>query len=280
MNWHTEDIARTASEVRSRHQNNRQAWNEGARSYTEENEERVQKLKARESNLHPVERANLAGYGPLDQWCHRAIHLQCASGNDTLSLILEGAREVVGVDISDVHIENARWASAQLDMPAEWYCCDVLDTPAELNDTADLVYTGRGALCWLHDIDSWARVVARLLRSGGLFSLFDDHPAAWLFSQESDALEASGVSYFAHAETCRGWPAEYIGDLGKPEPEHALKHERLWTISSVIQALVQAGLIVEHLGEHPDEYWTGFPKLSEDDRAKLPMTFSVIARKP
>lgn len=178
MSWGKEDAAATATEVRARHQDNRRAWNEGAQSYAADNEARVQLLREGKSNLHPVERANLGRVGPLKAWCERAVHLQCASGYDTLSLLLGGAREVVGVDISDVHIGNARWTSEKLEVPATWFCCDVLDTPAELNGTADLVYTGRGAIYWLHDLKGWAEVVARLLKPNGVFSLLEDHPAS------------------------------------------------------------------------------------------------------
>lgn len=279
-NWQQEPLAHDAAEVRARHEANRRAWNEGALVYRQDNEARVRNLRAGKSNLHPVERENLARYGPLEQWCRRAIHLQCASGYDTLSLLLEGAHEVVGVDISEVHIENARWTSAQLELNASWYCCDLLDTPAHLDRTADLVYTGRGALCWLHDLYGWAAVVARLLRPGGILHLFDDHPASWLFSQESEALAPSGVDYFAHAEQGSGWTEEYIGNQGKPPEEHATKHERLWTLADVVQALLGAGLVLAHLGEHAEEYWDGFPRLKPEDKAKIPMTFSIVARKP
>lgn len=280
MNWRSEEIAETAAEVRARHEDNRIAWNEGAQRYTEANDVRVQRLKAGKSNLHRIERVNLARCGPLHQWCRRAIHLQCAIGYHTLSLLLEGAHEVVGVDISEVHIANARWTSTQLQMPAHWNCCDVLDTPATLNATADLVYTGRGALCWIHDLKSWAAVIARLLRPGGVLSVFDDHPVSRLFSQETSTLAASVLDYFAHADANQGWSAEYIGDLDKPVAQHALKHEGLWTIADIFQALVTAGLLVEYLGEHPDEYWPAFTKLAEQEKVKLPMTFSMIAKKP
>ena len=245
MKLSNQKIANTWDEIRFRHQNNRVAWNETAQSYTEENEDRVRRLQAGESSLHPVERRNLERLGVLSQWCNRAIHLQCASGYDSLSLILEGAREVIGVDISDIHINNARWTTDKLHMPAQWFCCDVLDTPSELNETADLIYTGRGAINWIHDIDAWAIVVARLLCQGGVLSLLEDHPASWLFSQESERLEASEINYFAHAEASQGWTNEYIGDLGKPAERHTTKYERLWTIANVFQALVKAGLVVE-----------------------------------
>ena len=218
--------------------------------------------------------------GALSQWCNRAIHLQCASGYDTLSLILEGAREVVGIDISEIHINNARWTTEQLHMSAQWFCCDVLDTPVELNETAELVYTGRGAINWIHDIEAWANIVERLLRQGGVLSLLEDHPASWLFSQESERLEASGLNYFAYAEASQGWTDEYIGTLGKPAVQHAIKYERLWTIADVFQALVKAGLVVEYLGEHSDEYWSVFPKLDDQEKSKIPMTYSIVARKP
>ena len=39
--------------------------------------------------------------------------------------------------------------------------------------TADLVYTGKGALIWMPDLARWADEVARLLRPGGVCA------AAW-----------------------------------------------------------------------------------------------------
>ena len=108
MKLQSKKIANTVDEVRFRHDSNRVAWNEAAQSYTTENKERVRLLKAGKSSLHPVERRNLERLGVLNRWCKRAIHLQCASGYDTLSLVLEGAREVIGVDISEIHINNAK----------------------------------------------------------------------------------------------------------------------------------------------------------------------------
>jgi SAM-dependent methyltransferase len=187
---------------------------------------------------------------------------------------------VVGIDISDVHIENARLRSEALGAPARWYRCDLLDTPEELNGTADLVYTGRGALFWLHDIDAWGQVVARLLKPGGVFHVLDDHPIGWLFDQSAEEFKATGFDYFKHSESGKGWPDTYIGALDKPVEEEATKYERVWPLSSIFSALTSAGLQVEHLGEHPDEYWDGFPNLRPELKGRIPMTFTMLARKP
>ncbi|MEM8533468.1 MAG: class I SAM-dependent methyltransferase [Chloroflexota bacterium] len=278
--------AQNTQEVQARHEGNRQAWNEAAQEYAADNEQRVQNLQAGKSNLHPIERRNLARLGPFKDWCQRAIHLQCASGYDTMSLVLEGVHEVVGVDISDGHIENARLTSERLAMPATWYRCDVLATPVELNGTADLVYTGRGAINWLHDLGSWASVVQRLLKTDGILHLLEDHPASWLFDQDSETLVASNLDYFNHVESNQGWPSSYLGDegsslgpAGTPVTEQSTKYECLWTIANVVQALINAGLTIEYLGEHPEPYWDAFPQLRSDLKAKIPMTYSLMAQK-
>jgi SAM-dependent methyltransferase len=272
-----EPPARDSDDVRARHEDNRRAWNEGATRYTAELEETIAFIRAGGSNLHPIERANL---GDLRPWCSVAIHLQCASGRDTLSLWNAGAGRVVGVDISDVHIANARLLTEALGAPATWYRCDILDTPRELDGTADLVYTGRGALCWLHDLDGWAAVIHRLLKPGGILHILDGHPAAWLFDADAETLVASGLKYFEHAEWNRGWPSSYIGDLDKPVEQLALKHERLWPLSTIFGALRGAGLVVERLGEYPEDFWDGFPNLRPEYRGRIPLTFTMLARRP
>ena len=271
-----EPIARDAEEARARHEDNRRAWNEGAARYTSELEETIGFIRGGGSNLHPIERANL---GDLRQWCRVAIHLQCASGRDTLSLWNEGVARVIGVDISDVHIANARRLSEAVGAPATWYRCDILDTPHELDGTADLVYTGRGALCWLHDLDGWAAVIYRLLKPGGVMHVLDGHPVNWLFDQDAKTPIATGTSYFEHAEWNRGWPDSYIGDLGRPIEQHTAKHERLWPLSAIFTALRRAGLTIELFGEYPDDYWDSFPNLQPEFRGRLPMTFAMLARR-
>lgn len=268
--------ARDAAEVRRFHEGNREGWNEAAVDYAAVVEETIAFLRAGGSNLHPLERANL---GRLREWCECAIHLQCASGRDTLSLWNEGVAKVVGVDISDIQIQNARRTSSALGANASWYRCDVLDTPSELDGSADLVYTGRGALCWLHDLETWGRVIFRLLKPGGRFHVLDDHPVTLLFRQDAQDLVPTELSYFEHTESNRGWPASFL-DLGKPAAEHAVKYERLWTLADVHQALADAGLVLERLGEHPETYWETMPNLRPELRGRIPMTFTILARRP
>ena len=49
--------------------------------------------------------------------------------------------------------------------------------------------------------------------------------------------------------------------------------------AELVEALRRAGLAVEHLGEHPETYWNGFPNLAPELCGKIPMTFSLLARR-
>ncbi len=236
--WWPEPPAVDAVEVRLRHEDNRRAWNQAAQQYRAGLDDAVEYLRAGGVHLHPLERQHL---GDLGAWCELAVHLQCASGKDTLSLLNAGVGRVVGVDIAEGHIANARQVSDRLGAAASWYRCDVLDTPHELDGTADLVYTGRGALGWVHDLQGWAAVVGRLLRPGGLFHVLDDHAGAYLFDPAASELRPSGADYFANVTGSRGWTEQYVGDLGCERDEHAVKHERLWPPAGCVQRTGRRG---------------------------------------
>ena len=265
--------------IQEMHQSNRAAWNEAAEHYADSLEAAVELLRSGGTSFEPPELPYLSG---LSDWCRRAIHLQCAGGTDTLSLWNLGAKEVVGVDISDDMIAVARRKSEALNAPASWFCCDILETPHALDGTADLVYTGRGALCWLHDMDGWASVVSRLLRPGGRLYLFEGHPLSWIWDAEASELRLDptyGDYFQSTAQTDQGWGPSYVGELSKPKDKLARKYESQKTFNQILSPLLQAGLRLEKLDEHPDEYWDAFPNLPAAIKSKLPNTFSLLMRK-
>ena len=270
-------------ETRALHAANRAAWNEAALRYEQEIEDDVAFLRAGGKNLMAPERRILHD---LPAWCRRAIHLQCAGGRDTLSLWNQGAAEVVGVDISDLMIACARRKAAALGAPATWYCCDLLDTPHVLDGTADLVYTGRGAINWIMDIAAWASVAVRLLKPGGRLYIFEGHPISSIWDPQASELrldpDPNFGDYFATTlGVSKGWPSEYIPPGSVPPlEEQSPKYERHWTLADILNALIAVGLRLERFEEHPDQYWDQFPKLPKTIADKLPHTFSLLMHKP
>ena len=265
------------ADVQRMHAANRAAWDEAAERYEGWLPESIELIRSGGSNLFPVERALI---GDLRGRCRRAIHLQCAGGRDTLSLWNHGADEVVGLDFSPRMLDLAAQLSAAVGAPAQWILADVLDAPAELDGTADLVYTGRGALLWLQNLDAWAAVIARLLAPAGRLVLFEGHPVEWLFDADADGhWVATGYDYFAGPEASRGWEPGYIDRLSIPDAEQSWKFARAWTIGEVVTAVVQAGLRLEQLAEHPVDWWAGHGDVRPEERGRIPLSFSLVARR-
>jgi SAM-dependent methyltransferase len=265
------------SDVAAMHRANRAAWDEAAERYERWLPEAIELIRSGGSNLFPVERELL---GDLHGRCRRAVHLQCAGGRDTLSLWTQGAAEVVGIDFSPRMLELAARLSEAVGAPANWILADVLDAPAELDGTADLVYTGRGALIWLQDLDAWAAAIHRLLAQGGRLVLFDGHPVEWLFDADADGhWVATDYDYFAGPEASRGWEPAYIDRLSIPDAEQSWKFARAWNIGEVVTAIVGAGLRLEQLAEHPVDWWSGHGDVRPEERGRIPLSFSIVARR-
>jgi SAM-dependent methyltransferase len=238
----------------------------------------VEMLRSGGSSLLPLE---LDALGPLLRRGGRAIHLQCSHGTDALSLWRLGAREVVGLDVSDRMLALARRKAARLGAPARWYHADVLAPPEELAGTADLVYTGKGALPWVLDLTAWAGVVARLLTPGGHFYIHEGHPLNWIWAPDATELRLRpDADYFARsARTNDDFPGLFLDQVAPPGAAPARAFERQWGLGEVISALTEAGLSLVRLTEHPEHFWPQFPHVAADQLKRLPHTFSLLMRR-
>ncbi|HEY3503464.1 MAG TPA: class I SAM-dependent methyltransferase [Actinocatenispora sp.] len=217
---------------------NRDAWNQIAPRRTPEP---AAFFAAGGSTLDECEATALG-----DVTGRRILHLQCASGNESLSWAARGAR-VVGVDISDVAIGLARERAAETGLSATFVVADVYDVPAELTGF-DIVYASSGVVCWLPDLDRWARIVAGRLRPGGVFLLYEHHPV-WEATAAAPGGLRAAVDYFG-----RGTPVSGLDVSRRPgaaAPDTPLV-SFLWPLGDVVTALVRAGLRLDLLAEHPE----------------------------
>jgi SAM-dependent methyltransferase len=266
------------ADVPGMHAANRLAWDEAAEDYERRLVGSIELLRAGGSSLLPVETGLV---GDLHGRCGRAIHVQCAGGEDTLSLWRLGADEVVGIDFSPRMLGLARRLGDALGAPARWVEADMLALPHDLDGTADLVFSGRGSIMWIQDLDAWAAGLARLPRPGGRVVIYECHPAEWLFDGDGEGgWLLTGYDYFAGTEASRGWAPAYIEHLSLPDGEQHWKYARAWTLGEVVTALLGSGLRVEQVTEHPVDWWGGHRDVRADERGRLPLSFSVVASRP
>lgn len=217
------------------------------------------------------------------------LHLQCHFGLDTLSWARLGAI-VTGADFSEAGITTARELAAELRIPATFVVADLTDLPAVLDGTFDLVYTSRGVLGWLPDIDHWARVAAHFVRPGGTFYITEIHPVALAFADEGVEPGELRLAYpyWSHAEPIR---VAVNGSYADPHAPTEGLSESGWdhSLGEIVSSLIEAGLRIDFLHEFDFVEWP-VPFLVEGDdgrwrlppgtRGELPLFFSLKATKP
>jgi SAM-dependent methyltransferase len=220
------------------------------------------------------------------------LHLQSHFGIDTLSWARLGAR-VTGADFSRVAVEIATGLAAELGFPdARFVRSDLYDLPANLDGTFDIVYTSRGVLGWLPDIRRWAQVVAHFVAPGGTFFISEIHPVAQAFEDEGVGPGELRLTYpyWEHPEALtfpvKGSYADPDADVGDLT-EHGWDHG----LGEIVTALIDAGLRIDSLVEHPYLDWKvdflvadpeapGRWRLPADVGGEMPLMFSLRATKP
>jgi len=228
---------------------NRRLWDGLTRLHRDSAFYDVAGFKAGGTSLREVELAEMG-----DVAGKSLLHLQCHFGLDTLSWARRGAR-VVGVDLSETAIAEARGLSEELSIPAEFIACNVYDLPERLDRRFDLVYTSYGVIRWLPDLARWARLVARFLKPGGVFYMVEFHPLASMLDDHGRMAHA----YF-HEHAPERW--EESGSYAAPDAE--FRHESYeWahSLGETVSALLDAGLKLDMLREHPFSAYDCFPNL-------------------
>jgi SAM-dependent methyltransferase len=244
-------------------------------------------LRAGRGRLDPIVAAEL---GPVEG--RRILHLQCHFGHDTLKLAQRGA-EVVGLDFSAPAIAAAQRLAAELglDARARFVEADVYDAPCALAQSAsfDRVFVTWGALCWLPDIERWARVVAHFLKPGGSLYLADAHPAAYVFddlARQPDGMPGFFAPYFARVPIVTDDQRDYLDRSARLT--NARQYNWIHPLGDIASTLVEAGLRLDWLHEHDTIVWQMFDVLVKDgqgmyrwpDRLWLPLAFSLSATRP
>lgn len=255
-----------------------EAWNVVARAkYRGEFQTHVELLRSGRHDLLDVEVELLGELLPGAD----VVHLQCSHGFEGLGLLNAGAASLLGIDASEEMIRQARAKAAALGMEtAEFLQSDVVDLPPQLTAIADLVYTGRGSLPWIMDLEGWARSIVRLLRPGGHLFVLEGHPLNELWEREANRLVLrADIGYFDDIpREAPGFPASVVAREVQGDRPRML--ERAWRPGQVIEALLSQGLRLELFREFPDLHWDQFPRWPEDLKRRLPHSYVIRGRKP
>lgn len=230
-------------------------------------------------------RSSLRPYEPalLGELAGRSlVHLQCHFGLDTLSWARLGA-EVTGLDLAPSAVLEARRLAEQAGLAATFVEGNVYDAPELLGRRFDVVYTGLGAICWIPDLNRWAKVVADLLEPGGTLCLVEFHP---LLSTLADEGRSFAYDYFSREPVREPWADSYANAEARFEP--LVVNEWVQPLSLVLCALIGQGFRIEHLAEYPSACFKAWADMvpaadgpgrwtTPPGEPRIPLEYSLVA---
>lgn len=243
---------------------NRTAWETASRKYVHEYD-RLLAEAAAGTSLIDTERHLLR---EVLRHAPEVVHPQSGHGLDDVALVQAGAGSVIGIDYSTVAVGAAQRRATELGVACRYIAAAVPGIPLA-NACADLVYTGKGALIWMRDLQAWARDIVRVLRPSGHLFIYEAHPAVPLWTWDTDQPRIRpDRSYFGPHHVNDTFPAN-----GAVEWQ--------WNLGQIVTTLVEAGMQILHLAEYPEPFWRPQDGLAASAwEGRLPNSFSLLARRP
>ncbi|MGA2826479.1 MAG: class I SAM-dependent methyltransferase [Streptosporangiaceae bacterium] len=243
-------------------QANRMAWEAASEKYVREYGDLLAEAISG-SSLVEAERdllREILRFSPV------VVHLQSGHGLDDVALVQAGAKSVLGIDYSQVAVRAAQRRADELGIACRYVAAAVPEVPLA-SASADLVYTGKGALVWMADLAGWAREVARLLRPSGHLFVYEAHPAVVLWTWDEDRPRIrEDRDYFARDHVNDTFPAR--GAV-----------ERQWTLGEIVTTVAAAGMEILHLSEYPEPFWRSGGVAAAAWSGRLPNSFALLARR-
>jgi 2-polyprenyl-3-methyl-5-hydroxy-6-metoxy-1,4-benzoquinol methylase len=258
-------------------------WNELAAHHSRLPAYGYELLAAGGITLHHLEReavGNVEG--------KRLLHLMCHIGTDSLSWVRLGAT-VTGVDFSSQAIEVAIKFSRDLQLSASFANCGIEEIGNRLPHRSwDLIIATYGVLEWIPNLHSVVASIKDLLAPKGTLLIIDAHPLANSLWEAKDCPHGSvhlGDSYFSttrpQRQVMRG---SYVDREIKLQ--HTVNYKWRHSIADLINAVVEAGLELTLLREHPFLHYQKFPDMVCDSEGfwhlpqlNLPLMLELRAKR-
>jgi len=256
---------------------NKETWNKKVAVHAKSD---MYNLKAFKKGKNSLMKYELDALGDVSG--KSLLHLQCHFGQDTLSLARMGAK-CTGIDLSDEGVKLAEELNSELNLDANFVCCNVYDTNKYVLETFDIVYTSYGVIGWLPDLKPWAKVISTRLKRGGTFFMAEFHPIVWMFDYQ-DNKTVMRYKYNQKEVIFE----EYSGTYADTKDEMITK-EYGWNhgLGDVITALTSEGLKVDFLNEYGESPYNVLPDLKETKNGMFvtkdklyPLIFTLKATKP
>ncbi|MCT4640204.1 MAG: class I SAM-dependent methyltransferase [Bacteroidales bacterium] len=257
---------------------NKKAWNQVAPLHKAAASEQLDKLFSDHNATVQTDKELIKVLDEISIKGKDIVHLCCNNGSELLSLKRMGAGRCMGIDISELAIEEGKRRSEQFDIDCEFICSDIYELSDDYNNSFDIVHVTAGCLGWLPDLNLFFGICNRLLRQGGCVLIHEIHPFSEMLPfDNSDIDDRLRIvdSYFYSEPIVETGSLDYIGNTDyESEPQYWFVH----TLSSIIMGLMNSGFNLHRFIESPNDISMSHAKV-EKMKAGVPLSLIIQAQK-
>ncbi|MEI3607057.1 class I SAM-dependent methyltransferase [Pseudogracilibacillus sp. SE30717A] len=197
------------------------------------------------------------------------LDLGCGDGHFSKYCIENGAKKVIGIDISTNMIERAKKING--DKHIEYICVPMEDLKLT-NQQFDLVISSL-SIHYVEDYSALIRNINRLLKSNGEFIFSTEHPIVtarkgtshWISTEENNKLHWALDNYHEEGKREHDWFVDGV----------VIYHR---TISTLINTLIENGFVLDKIVE-PQPTPVGLEKMPKLIHEKRRPSFIIIKSK-
>lgn len=210
---------------------NKLSWNLGAAKYSAKFHapEILRRIDAQpETAFHPAMWAMLASRVP--DFSGLRVCVPSSGDNHAVFAFARLGATVTSCDIAENQLENARRAASQFEWAERivFRCEDTMALAGVEDGAYDLVYTSNGVHVWISGLDAMYTNIARALKPGGAYMMYEIHPFQRPFDDNARVIK----------------PYDMTGPF---EDEQEINYH--WRLMDILNAITGAGLTIARIDE-------------------------------
>lgn len=199
----------------------------------------------------------------------RVLDLGCGFGWHCEYAIGQGATSVVGIDLSERMLEEARKRNTS---PRIEYKCMAIEDFDFQPDTFDVVISSL-TFHYLESFDDVCRNVHKCLSKGGTFVFSVEHPVFTAYGSQDWHYDTAG--------NILHWPVDRYFTQGKRTAcflgEEVVKYHK--TLTTYVNSLILAGFEIKELKEpEPDKEMMDLPGMQDELRRPMMLLVSAVKK--
>lgn len=202
----------------------------------------------------------------------------CNNGRELLSLMQLGAKSGVGFDIAGNIIDQATLTAQKAGIGnCEFVRCNILDIPAQYDNSFDFIMLTIGAITWFQELEPLFKKVSDCLTKNGILLIHDFHPFMNMLPLPGEAdydenrPNKISHSYFRSEPWIENEGMGYMSEQYSSKTFTSFSH----TMAGILNALTAVGMRVTKLNEY--DYDVGLTDVY--DGKGYPLSFLLLTEK-